>query len=213
MKAGYPVQRINKDRNPALAAKYDVQAIPCFVMLVDGREVDRVVGGTTYSRLERMCKLSAATAPANPSRSARHVARPLPPTVSLPPTPPLSNVPVGPPLLANQLASPPASPPDGAAAGVSDATLIAASVRLRVEDANGHSCGSGTIIDARDGEALILTCGHIFRDSKGEGQIEVDLFSPGGQQRVLGRLISYDAGPRDVGLVAIRVPGPWSRLA
>ena len=24
-------------------------------MVVDGREVDRVVGGTTFSRLERMC--------------------------------------------------------------------------------------------------------------------------------------------------------------
>ena len=81
--------------------------------------------------------------------------------------------------------------PADAAAGVSDATLIAASVRLRVEDANGHSCGSGTIIDARDGQALILTCGHIFRDSKGKGQIEVDLFSPSGQQRVPGQLISY----------------------
>jgi hypothetical protein len=130
--------------------------------------------------------------------------------VSLPPTP-LPNVPVGPPLPANQLAAPPAAPPaapNNPEAGVSDATLIAASVRLRVEDANGHSCGSGTIIDAREGQALILTCGHIFRDSKGEGQIEVDLFSPAGQQRVLGRLWSHDAGPRDVGLVAIRVSGP-----
>ena len=70
---------------------------------------------------------------------------------------------------------------------VADATLIAASVRLRVEDPDGRSCGSGTIIDARQGEALILTCGHIFRDSKGKGPIEVDLFGPGGVQRVTGR--------------------------
>ena len=69
----------------------------------------------------------------------------------------------------------------GEGRGVSDATLIAASVRLRVEDADGHSCGSGTIIDARGGEALILTCGHIFRDSKGKGRIEVDLPGPAGR--------------------------------
>ena len=60
---------------------------------------------------------------------------------------------------------------------VADATLIAASVRLRVEDPDGRSCGSGTIIDSRGGEALVLTCGHIFRDSHGKGRIEVDLFA------------------------------------
>ena len=91
---------------------------------------------------------------------------------------------------------------------VADATLISASVRLRVEDPDGRSCGSGTIIDARQGEALILTCGHIFRDSKGKGPIEVDLFSPGGGQRVKGTLIAYDAEKNDVGLVSIHTSGP-----
>ena len=60
--AGYPVQRVNIDQNRPLAAKYGVQSIPCFVMVVDGREVDRVEGGTTFSRLERMCKAGASAA-------------------------------------------------------------------------------------------------------------------------------------------------------
>ena len=56
---------------------------------------------------------------------------------------------------------------------VSDADLLAASVRIRVEDRQGHNCGSGTIIDALPGgEALVLTCGHLFRDSEGKGKIE-----------------------------------------
>jgi hypothetical protein len=207
MKAGYPVQRVNKDRNPTLAAKYDVQAIPCFVMVVDGREVDRVVGGTTYSRLEQMFKLNTATASAGPPGAMPAQTPPpsAPPGLAVPPMPPQYSVPVSPPAMANQLPAPPVAPP-----GIPDAALIAASVRLRVEDANGHSCGSGTIIDARDGEALILTCGHIFRDSQGKGQIEVDLFSPAGPQRVPGELISYTIDPesRDVGLVKIHVPGP-----
>jgi hypothetical protein len=88
-----------------------------------------------------------------------------------------------------------------------DAKLLAASVRLRIEDADGNSCGSGTIIDARNGEALVLTCGHIFRDSQGKGKIDVDLFGPYTGQRIAGRLISYDL-KRDVGLIAIRTPGP-----
>jgi hypothetical protein len=83
--------------------------------------------------------------------------------------------------------------------------MLAASVRLRIEDADGHSCGSGTIIASRAGEALILTCGHIFRDSQGKGRIEVDLFGPQPASRIPGQLIGYDL-QRDVGLVAIRPP-------
>ena len=48
-------------------------------------------------------------------------------------------------------------------------------MRLRIDDADGHSVGSGTIIDTRSGEALVLTCGHIFRDSQGKGKITIDL--------------------------------------
>ena len=75
-----------------------------------------------------------------------------------------------------------------------------------MEDPDGRSCGSGTVIDARDGEALVLTCAHIFRDSKGKGRIEVDMFGPGGAQRLPGRLISYDLN-KDVGLVSVHPAG------
>ncbi len=78
---------------------------------------------------------------------------------------------------------------------------------MRVEDPDGRSCGSGTIIDSRGDEALVLTCGHLFRDSQGKGRITVDLFGSGEPQQVAGRLVSFDL-TRDVGLVAIRTPGP-----
>ena len=52
-----------------------------------------------------------------------------------------------------------------------------------------------------------MTCGHLFRDSQGKGPISVDLFNSGTPQTVAGRLFSYDLS-RDVGLVAIRCPGP-----
>lgn len=205
--AGYPVQRINKDQNQALAAKYGVTSIPCFIMLVDGREVDRVVGGTTYSRLERMCKAgtAGATTMATPVSFAGNAP-------SAPPRPGLSPTALGDPrgnhgALAQAGDSP-------RALAVSDAALLTASVRLRIEDPDGRSCGSGTIIDSRDGEALILTCGHIFRDSQGKGRITVDLFGPNAPQQLPGQLISYDL-TRDVGLVAIRTPVPvaTARLA
>jgi S1-C subfamily serine protease len=99
---------------------------------------------------------------------------------------------------------------------VSDRDLVWASVRLRIEDATGSSCGTGTIVDARQGEALILTCGHIFRDSQEKGRaaaegakrrIAVDLFGPLHAENIPGRLISFDES-RDVGLLSIHVPGP-----
>ena len=83
-------------------------------------------------------------------------------------------------------------------------------MRLHVEDPDGRSCGSGTIIDSRGaGEALILTCGHIFRDYKGNGKdgITVDLFRSEEPQHVEGTLVSFDL-TRDVALVKIRTPGP-----
>ena len=75
----------------------------------------------------------------------------------------------------------------GDASGVTSQALIESSVRLNIADPAGSSYGSGTIIDARQGEALVLTCGHIFRDSKGQGTITVDLFGAGAAQKLPGR--------------------------
>jgi hypothetical protein len=82
---------------------------------------------------------------------------------------------------------------------------LAATVRLKVEDPQGVSFGTGTIIDSMKDEALVVTCGHIFRESKGQGKIWVDLHVPGVRQPVPGQLISFDL-TRDIALVSIR-PG------
>ncbi|TWT67072.1 trypsin-like peptidase domain-containing protein [Allorhodopirellula solitaria] len=84
----------------------------------------------------------------------------------------------------------------------------AATVRLRVHDGRGYGAGTGTIIDVHGEEALVLTCGHLFRDGDGKGKIEVDLFVAGQPRTVIGQLIDYDAGDRDIGLVAIRPDMP-----
>jgi hypothetical protein len=107
----------------------------------------------------------------------------------------------------------PSSPsaPEPVAAGSSadfPKSLIAATVRIRVDDAGGRSFGTGTIIDSRSGEALIVTCGHLFRESKGKGPMTVEMFdvTAGGLQvagQVPGQLISYDLD-RDVAFVSIR---------
>lgn len=80
--------------------------------------------------------------------------------------------------------------------------LMASTARLLVEDSHGISRGTGTVIDCRQGEALILTCGHIFRDSEGKGRVEVDLFGPDGPRGVAGQVVSWDL-KRDLALVSI----------
>ena len=92
--------------------------------------------------------------------------------------------------------------------------LIASSVKLRVDDSSGHSWGTGTIIDTRQSphshtgqEALILTCGHIFRESQGQGHVEVHLFGENSTVRVYGRCVFYDL-EIDLALVAVAPPIP-----
>jgi thioredoxin 1 len=55
-RAGYTVRRINIDQNADLARQFGVTSIPCFVAVVEGAEVDRVVGQCSYERLEVMVK-------------------------------------------------------------------------------------------------------------------------------------------------------------
>ncbi len=77
------------------------------------------------------------------------------------------------------------------------------------------------MIDVHGQDALILTCGHIFRDSQGRGTIVVDLFAEGAASSVAGELIHYDL-KRDLALVGVRttaritpvpVAGPTSQIA
>jgi thiol-disulfide isomerase/thioredoxin len=265
---GYPIHKVDIDQDRALAAKYRVQTIPCFVMLVNGQEVQRV-GPTSAENLKQMLDAAGAgprRAPANVRETAvksrgrgRAQARAqspdnvglAPPQVSFPSQ--VSETPLGgapraaqqqaEPALSQSSAAPPSrstfvtpteKSPSAFPAVASAAALapgepapaqaanrsavagdaaprtaaqsaLAASVRLKVVDSAGNSVGSGTIIDARAGEALILTCGHIFRESKGEGTIHVDLFGPDAPRDLQGQLVGYDL-KRDLGLVSIR-PG------
>lgn len=169
---GHPIRKVDIDRQRDLARQHRVTSVPCFIMLVDGQEVDRQVGAAPYERLEEMLSRVPAparrSAPTNPAPSAR---------------------------------------PQRTDINADETALHHATVRIRVEDPQGQSYGTGTIIDTRSGEALLLTCGHLFRDSKGKGQITVDLFGPGQPASVPGRLISYDLD-RDLGLLAIQTAQP-----
>ncbi len=146
---------------------------------------------STYSGLEnpsagRIVELQ------DPNRAASNRA----PTGSVPP----AGNPFGNPVLTQSTV---ASPPSAA-----HAQLLEATVKISVEDADGTSAGTGTIVDARDGAALLLTCGHLFRTSAGKGPIEVTFYqaTPAGAQvreTAPGQLLNYDL-ERDLALVIVR---------
>jgi len=174
---GYPVRKVDIDREPALAKRFGIQAVPTFVMLVNGREASRIVGGASLNDLVALCQLApragsstegpsiilasnkGSSVPAVTSGQADHSSWNKPGTPrgdvhgSLPPLDENCHF-----------------------AAAREQDLIAVTVRIRIDDPQGRSTGSGTIIDARGGEALIVTCGHLFRESQGKTPILVDIF-------------------------------------
>jgi hypothetical protein len=84
--------------------------------------------------------------------------------------------------------------------GWAQSNALKASVVLRaIEDGNTSSVGSGTIIDAQEDDALILTVGHIFKDVDPKAEIRVALY---GGKVVKGRIVHSSQNP-DIALVAV----------
>jgi len=203
--AGWPVRHIDVDREHDLVRRFSVTGVPCYVLVVKGHEVGRIDGATTRDELERLLATAqpaggntaqpAGSNTAQPAGSPAPglAAAPLPTTRGLPGIP----LPTQPPPAPLATESPAAVVSDGL-----DRRLMQATARLRVGDSDGASWGTGTVIDCRQGEALILTCGHILRDSQGKGRIEVDLFAAGSPRGIAGQVVSWDLR-RDLALVSV----------
>ena len=193
---GCPVQVIDVDQQPDVARQFQIKGVPTFVALTRGQETGRVVGATNYDRLVRLYRGTAT--PASESREVQQVSAPAYAEAAQA-TPAIPREP------AAASRSSYESQPQAPSAESPQAAALAASVRLKIEDAKGYGFGTGTIIDVHDDEALVVTCGHLFRESQGKGPISVEMFAPGATQAVAGQLIAYNL-ERDIALVSIR-PG------
>ncbi|WP_146579086.1 trypsin-like peptidase domain-containing protein [Neorhodopirellula pilleata] len=225
---GVPVRQVDVAAEPQLTRRFQIRSTPTYVVVRDGQEVTRLLGTQSIEQLRDALQQSSS-GPIVPTRSefaplnnrrpsempepqtrlaplaggaaaltsapTRSVRRELDQTFAQPASSQANSLPAmsGEPM-----------PNAGLAGAVERAQ--AATVRLRVYDGRGYGAGTGTIIDVHGEEALVLTCGHLFRDGEGSDKIEVDVFVGGQPKTVAGHLVDFDAGDRDIGLVAIR-PG------
>lgn len=211
---GFPIREVDVQQEHELAARFRVSSIPCFVMLVNGQEVDREVGMASSQRLMQMLAKGRAAQqqPRATSPPANHTlaGTQLPKTQRLP-----GQYAIQPVVNSQEVAGQQIPTTSGGLSfgdqqaslqssdGALVARLMAATVRLKVFDSTGHSYGTGTVIDVQGNTALVLTCGHLFRDSQGKGRVEVDSFAPGAQSGRPGQLVGFDL-KSDVGLVTFQ---------
>ncbi len=230
--ARYPIRQVDVTVEPQTAATYHVERLPTLIMLVDGQVFRRTEGAASGQQITAMFQDAGAELERrnqirlqSPDRLAANQAsvgqhEVVPAGDTWPAAQRQTPATFGP-ADAPQLTQPRTDLPRSAFGDTRPGTvatsspvdarvarLIGASVRLRVDEENGRSFGTGTIIDARQGQALVVTCGHLFRDTKGQGPVTVEMFeaTPGGVRsagQVPGQVISFDLD-RDVALVAIR---------
>jgi thiol-disulfide isomerase/thioredoxin len=203
-----PVRHVDVAAEPEVALRYGIRKTPTFVVVADGKEVTRMVGTQSLEQL----RAALAIDPRGPlirtglQRPTDSIPAPLTRLA------PVNRLHVNPPadmaktLTTAAAPAPRAEPMPSVSLADSVERAAAATVRLKVHDGHGYGTGTGTIIDTHGDEALVLTCGHLFRETKGQGKIEVDLFVGGQTRTVPGRVLDYDSDNRDIALVAIR-PG------
>ncbi len=66
-RAGYPVIKIDGSQRPEVARNYGISGYPTFVLVVNGREVERAVGAQSKTELERMASVALKATQASPT--------------------------------------------------------------------------------------------------------------------------------------------------
>ena len=218
---GLPIRKVDIDRERELANQYNITSIPCFVLIANGREVNRVVGPTNENKLRQMMTMlpkirddeSTATksnrtggqliSTSDASKSAAKEKKLIPKIPSLFPKSQDKEVKLTSTGAADTFRG--QTPGDASAATGLASLPMAASTRIRVKDGTRVHFGSGTIIDSQTDHAVILTCGHIFRKLGKDAVIEVDYYTEGQSHptTVIGRILKFDPSGADLGLLEI----------
>lgn len=222
-----PVRKVDIDVEDKLARQYNVSSIPCFVLVANGREINRITGVTDEKTLrsmlmllgkpntnEQLAKDSRSGGKLIPISNANNAVasndRKLFPKI--PPLFPKTKETKLIPTDSNDVVRGQNDDADSVG-GTNDDPTLAASTRIRVKDGSKVHFGSGTIIESQPGRSVILTCGHIFRGLSKEAVIEVDYAVAGrsGLETAVGDVITYDL-TSDLGLLEIPNSQPLTSI-
>ena len=230
--AGFPVRQIEITEDPELTKRFKVDRIPTLVLLAEGREVKRFVGLTSEDELRQAMNKAAATlkekrtAELDSARLqfASQAASPSDaPTVDKAP-------PTGRPEIVKAAEkrslgdvfrriigqeTDNAETMRGQDPAANDLpvdwtkTAHAATVRIRVagksteDGAYLQDVGTGTIVYSVTGQAIVLTCAHLFLNiSVKEAVVEVEVFENGNPVTYPAKLVG---GDHDADLALLRI--------
>ncbi|XZE36906.1 trypsin-like peptidase domain-containing protein [Pirellulaceae bacterium SH501] len=224
IESGWAIRTLDGAREKGLVSRWHIEKYPTVVLIRNGREVDRLIGEPNFDELVRRMLAASSVDSIRVLSASPSLIRGQSPSASVPMA--------ASPSLVSNAATPTSNPISSAAAAAHDSPSVAgpavgvqaigsvrslprppsnpaeATVRIRVDEPQHEAIGTGTIIDAYQGEALVLTCGHLFRDTRGGTRIVVETFI-GGQPRVYNAtLIDFRADEADVGLISFRPEGP-----
>lgn len=225
---GLAIRSVDFNQERELAQQYHVDRLPTFILIVDGREIERVQGARSETEIRQML----AKIPGAPRRSSSPLeiqlgsAAPLPrpevketsePRPLKPGTNPKPGLGMWP-FPGGKKLNLPAIEARGnnaePSAPVASTDPMKSSARIRVITGNSLVRGSGTVIESLPGKSTLITCGHIFRNAHDSTKVEVDLFDAGVPKTFVASIVGYDLNA-DVGLITIPTADlfPACRLA
>jgi len=200
----WPIQKINTAANPQLTRQWNIRTTPTIVVVKNGQEIDRRSEILTAHQISLLlldagyqADLNVLTKPTAVSPLMNFLDR-------LRPGKRHNRLDSGDPQF---VADPTASIPVRELSPA-EAKALSATVRIKASYSDRGQIvtdfGTGTIIHRTQDDILILTCGHVFRDSQGNAEIKVDLGFAGGAstQTVPAYLLLFDAGAPDVAIIA-----------
>ncbi len=203
---GYPVTVVNLAQNPDWGQHFQVTQVPTVIMVSDQRIVGRHAGLIDHTTLRQWFEavdVNPSKQPTTIKDASKYVSNQASSTVDR--TSSAVDV-VSKARSPNRSSTATSTMHHGTPnpANEIEHRALQATVKLKIEDPQGTSYATGTVIHVHQGEWLVMTCGHAFREVGFNGQITGQYgFADGRPAIASGELISYDAGPRDIALVAL----------
>ncbi|QDT54830.1 Thioredoxin [Caulifigura coniformis] len=190
---GLPIRQIDVDRQPEEARRFAYDGLPTFLIVSDGRVIDRTLGAVSESELRRMVTKIPAE-PVSPTPSSPNLRVELGEPAQLPrptagqgvvaevpstPVPEETDSSLFPKLFRRSPKAEPSvrgqSQTPTAQVERTGETALAASVKLNLHSPKGILQGSGTIIHSQIGRTLVVTAGAPFSQLPQGSKIEVEV--------------------------------------